>query len=170
MPFSLALKLAIKKKAHFRCCLCHELGVEVHHIIPQEDKGPDTEDNAAPLCPSCHETYGANPTKRKFITEARDFWYEVCAKRYATDPDRLDKIESRISKTATKDDVIGEFEQFRQWIEQRISNNDETRRDEKEVLEALDELFDKIWYDRHQGWINDDEERAKTPPDIGPVP
>lgn len=140
--------------------------MEVHHIIPQEDKGPDTEDNAAPLCPSCHETYGANPTKRKFITEARDFWHEVCAKRYATDPDRLDKIESRISKTATKDDVIGEFEQFRQWIEQRISNNDETRRDEKEVLEALDELFDKIWYDRHQGWINDDEERAKTPPDI----
>lgn len=138
MSFSLALKLAIKKKAHFRCCLCHELGVEVHHIIPQEDKGPDTEDNAPPLCPSCHETYGANPTKRKFITEARDFWYEVCAKRYATDPDRLDKIESRISKTATKDDVIGEFEQFRQWIEQRISNNDETRRDEKEVLEALD--------------------------------
>jgi hypothetical protein len=38
---------------------------------------PDELENAAPLCPSCHETYGANPTKRKFLREARDLWYEI---------------------------------------------------------------------------------------------
>ena len=67
MPFSEALKLSMKRRAHFSCCLCHTLGVEVHHIVPRADGGSDDEDNAAPLCPTCHETYGANPIKRKFI-------------------------------------------------------------------------------------------------------
>ena len=69
------------------------MGVEVHHIVPQEENGPDNEDNAAPLCPSCHESYGANPKKRKFIREARDLWYEICEKRYASDPQRLDDMK-----------------------------------------------------------------------------
>jgi 5-methylcytosine-specific restriction endonuclease McrA len=64
MAFSEQLNLAAKKRAHFRCCLCHALYVEIHHIIPESESGPDTEDNAAPLCPSCHETYGANSEKR----------------------------------------------------------------------------------------------------------
>jgi len=68
------------------------MGVDVHHIIPEQEGGPDTEDNAAPLCPSCHERYGANPQKRKFIREARDFWYDTCERRYASDPQRLDEM------------------------------------------------------------------------------
>ncbi|MGD0105543.1 MAG: HNH endonuclease signature motif containing protein [Rhodopila sp.] len=67
MAFPERLKLAVKKRADFRCCLCHTLYVEIHHITPQQEGGPDDEDNAAPLCPTCHETYGANPEKRKFI-------------------------------------------------------------------------------------------------------
>jgi 5-methylcytosine-specific restriction endonuclease McrA len=54
------------------------MGVEVHHIIPQEEGGSDREENAAPLCLSCHETYGASSQKREFIREARDLWYEIC--------------------------------------------------------------------------------------------
>jgi len=81
------------------------LGIEVHHIQPQADGGTDDEDNAAALCPSCHETYGANPQKRKFIREARDFWYELCAQRYATEADRLDEISQTISDVATKSDL-----------------------------------------------------------------
>jgi hypothetical protein len=72
VAFSESVKLAVRKRAHFQCCLCKSLGVEVHHIVPQSEDGGDTEENAAPLCPSCHEMYGANPLKRKFITEARD--------------------------------------------------------------------------------------------------
>jgi len=104
MPFSEKLKLKIKRRAHFACCLCHALGVDVHHIISQEEGGPNTEDNAAPLCPSCHETYGANRQKRRFIREARDFWYEICDKRFASDPDRLDEISNVLKGAVTKAD------------------------------------------------------------------
>lgn len=105
MAFTEQLKLSVKKRSHFCCSLCHALGVEVHHIVPQADNGPDTEDNAAPLCPSCHETYGANPVKRKFLTEARDFWYELCSERYSTDPDALTSISERLEQTASKTDI-----------------------------------------------------------------
>lgn len=81
MAFSEALKIEVRKKTHLCCCLCKSLGVEVHHIIPQSENGTDTEDNAAPLCPSCHEIYGLNLQKRKFIKEARDLWYEICKKK-----------------------------------------------------------------------------------------
>jgi HNH endonuclease len=69
------------------------MGVEVHHIIPQEEGGADTEENAAPLCPTCHDIWGGNPQKRKSIREMRDLWYEICEKRFATDPQRLDELK-----------------------------------------------------------------------------
>jgi hypothetical protein len=119
MAFSEALKLKVKKNAHMSCCLCHALGVEVHHIIPQEENGPDTEENAAPLCPSCHEIYGANPQKRKFIREARDFWYEICAKRYASDANKLDEIKTLLQNTVSLDD----FQKFKEeLLSQRADN------------------------------------------------
>jgi hypothetical protein len=84
MPFSEALKMRVKRKANFTCCWCQKniSKVDIHHIIPQEDGGPDTEDNAAPLCGSCHTLLGANPTLRKEIKERRDHWYKQCAKEY----------------------------------------------------------------------------------------
>ena len=100
-----------------RCCLCHELGVEIHHIIPQEEDGPDSEDNAASLCPTCHERYGANPTKRKFIREARDNWYSICDRRYASDPDQIAELYNLLSNhlasqppsNATNESTIAEI-------------------------------------------------------------
>jgi hypothetical protein len=94
MAFSESLKALVRRKAHFMCCLCKSLGVEIHHIEPQGEGGLDIEDNAAPLCPSCHETYGGNPQKRKFIREARDLWYEICESRYGPNSARLDAIET----------------------------------------------------------------------------
>ena len=115
MPFSEKLKQSVRRRAHFSCCLCKALGVEIHHIVPQEDKGPDTVENAAPLCPSCHETYGANPQKRKFIKEARDLWCEICERRYATDPqqlkileDALKRIDDRVTKVVADLDAAAE--------------------------------------------------------------
>ena len=92
MAFSEKVKLTVKRKAHFMCCLCKSIDVEVHHIIPQGEKGLDTEDNAAPLCPSCHETYGANPQKRKLIKEAKKLWLEICEKRYSTGGIELNEL------------------------------------------------------------------------------
>lgn len=97
MAFTEKTKYEIRKKALQRCCICHNIGVEIHHITPQSENGPDTIDNGAPLCPSCHETYGANQTKRKFIKEARNIWYEICEKRYSYSEERFDKIENTLS-------------------------------------------------------------------------
>lgn len=105
MPFPDAVLVNVRRRAHFQCCLCKSLGVEVHHIVPQSDGGPDSDENAAPLCPSCHETYGANPTKRRFIREARDLWYEICAKRYASDYSLLSDVHALASIAASKTDV-----------------------------------------------------------------
>ena len=82
MGFPESLKAEIRKRANFQCCWCRRPSdsytVEIHHIIPKADGGGNTEENAAPLCPNCHDTYGGNPQKRKQIRERRDDWYEKC--------------------------------------------------------------------------------------------
>ena len=88
MAFSEKVKLQAKQRANFCCVICHQPFVDVHHIVPQSDGGPDTIENAAPLCGSCHDLFGGNPDKRKQIREMRDFWYEVCEKKN-TNPDVL---------------------------------------------------------------------------------
>ena len=55
--------------------------------------------------PSCHETYGANPLKRKFIREARDLWFGLCEKRYASDASQLTAMAEALGKLVTKDDL-----------------------------------------------------------------
>jgi hypothetical protein len=105
MPFPEAIKLVVRQRAHFACCICHAVGVEIHHIEPQAEGGPDAEENGAPLCPSCHEIYGANPTKRKFIREARDHWYSLCANRYASDASRLEAMHDLLKNLPTKTDI-----------------------------------------------------------------
>lgn len=82
MPFSESDKLIVKQKADFTCCWCRDRRnkVEIHHIVPESEDGPNIENNAASLCGSCHTLYGMNPTLRKEIRQRRDHWYEVCAK------------------------------------------------------------------------------------------
>ncbi len=86
MVFTEPLKRSLRARAHFACCLCFAKGIEIHHIVPRAEGGPDTEENAAPLCPSCHETYGDNPKKRKLLREARDAWFEICDRRFVSAP------------------------------------------------------------------------------------
>lgn len=93
MPFPESLKKKIRARANFRCCVCHRLGVDIHHIVPQAGGGDDTADNAAPLCPNCHREYGANPEKRKTIREMRDHWYEHCSQSSSTTPEVKDMSE-----------------------------------------------------------------------------
>ena len=107
MGFPEKLKTEVRRRAHLACCICHDVGVEIHHIVPQSDGGSDDEDNAAPLCPSCHERYGANPTKRKLIRQARDLWFELCAERFASDRNGLERIHAALDGVATKKDIEG---------------------------------------------------------------
>lgn len=82
MGFPEPLKKKIRKRANFQCCWCKKPSdsytIEIHHILPKSEGGDDSEDNAAPLCPNCHDMVGGNPLKRKQIRERRDAWYEKC--------------------------------------------------------------------------------------------
>ena len=101
MGFSEKVKLEAKQRANFCCVICKQPFVDVHHIIPQSDGGPDTIENAAPLCGSCHDLFGGNPDKRKQIREMRDFSWEICKTKNAN-PDlvalneKLDAIQTQV--------------------------------------------------------------------------
>jgi hypothetical protein len=99
MPFSEELKREVRRRAAYQCCRCHSTGVEVHHVVPQSEGGADDIDNAAPLCPSCHDLLGANPAKRKELREMRDWWYEVCGAKYPTEKAASDSSLSEINDT-----------------------------------------------------------------------
>jgi len=83
MCFPESIRQKVKQRAGFTCCWCqdHKNKVEIHHIIPKAVGGPDTEDNAAPLCGNCHTLLGGSPEHRKEIRGRRDYWYETCQKR-----------------------------------------------------------------------------------------
>ena len=98
MPFSPALKLQVKRMAAFQCCRCHEIGVDIHHIIPQAQGGPDDIDNAAPLCQNCHARFGANPEKRTEIRQMREFWYDVVKEKYHGDQSAIEKLNETLLK------------------------------------------------------------------------
>lgn len=119
MPFSEPTKLEAKRKSHFRCVICREPLVEVHHIIPQKDGGSDELENAAPLCGGCHDRYGNNKEKRKQIREMRDFWWEHCEKQ------------------TTSQDVLSEK------IDTLISDNKDTKKAVEEMKGILIETFQK---------------------------
>ncbi len=112
MPFPESLKREVRVRAHFRCCKCEQGPIEVHHIVLESQGGPDTIENAAPLCPSCHSWFGDNPVLRKTVTEMRDAWYERCRAKdeagiikMAEINEALLKQEGRIGK---KLDTLGQ--------------------------------------------------------------
>jgi len=131
MAFSEAIKLEAKRRADFSCVVCKQPFVEVHHIKPEAGGGPDTLENAAPLCGSCHDLFGANPDKRKQIREMRDFWWEVCAKRNSN-PDvvalnqKLDAIQSGIHSTQAQimTDIKNAFMDFHKKVQSHISSSE----------------------------------------------
>jgi len=76
MPFPECTKREARKRSNFRCVVCNDVFVEVHHIHPQAEGGSDDIMNAAPLCGSCHNKYGGNPALRKQLREMRDACWE----------------------------------------------------------------------------------------------
>jgi hypothetical protein len=93
MPFPDHIKLSAKVSAAFRCCVCHKKFVEVHHLIPEAEGGPDTLENAAPLCASCHDLFGGNPEKRKQLRQMRDAWWAQMEERRGK---LLDPLETEV--------------------------------------------------------------------------
>jgi hypothetical protein len=107
MAFNSNIIKQVKEKAAFRCCRCQAIGIEVHHIIPQKDSGPDTFENAAPLCPNCHTWFGDNPRKQKEITEMRDWWYKIIENQYPNSENNfqiLNEINTKVEALANNQD------------------------------------------------------------------
>jgi hypothetical protein len=110
-PFSEKTIEQARIAAGFKCCMCRvQPCFHTHHLDPLA--GNDFE-NAAPLCPTCHDRYGNDPSKQKFIRQSRDDWYRY---NKETRPERqkelelnkeiFDKLEALEAKTVTKEELL----------------------------------------------------------------
>lgn len=122
MPFSEQTKLEVKQKAAFRCCRCQSIGVDVHHIIPEEHDGSNEIGNAAPLCPSCHDYFGDNPRKRKEITQMRDWWYEKVAQspNMGLGLDTIRQIDEKVNSILKHQTDVSELKSILKPIADRL--------------------------------------------------
>ena len=157
MAFSEQLKSKIRRRTNFRCCMCHKLDVQIHHIIPQAERGEDTEDNAAPLCPSCHDTYGANPQKRKLIREMRDDWYEKCEKEVESS-DAIKGISERLQNLASKEDVERLAVRSKSYVLGASETTDRNSIDNGRYSFVRQEFIHPLIIRELLGWISDRRE------------
>lgn len=88
MPFPPQVREQALVKSRRRCCVCHEFAgraVNVHHIIQEADRGPNTLDNAIVLCLRCHAEAGhfnsRHPIGTKYspseLKKHRDSWWAL---------------------------------------------------------------------------------------------
>lgn len=89
MPFPNKVKEETLVKSRRCCCICNEFAgvyVNVHHIVPESKKGPNTIENAIVLCLKCHGEVGhyneKHPIGKKYSVDElknhRDNWWEWC--------------------------------------------------------------------------------------------
>ncbi|HBB86230.1 MAG TPA: hypothetical protein DC047_01280 [Blastocatellia bacterium] len=106
MPFPREQVDELLKACHRRCCVCHRfcgVKIETDHIVTKADGGPDSIDNAIPVCFECHaEIHSYNdkhPRGRKFRPEElrghREQWLEIC------------RTKPEIFVSATRDSDVG---------------------------------------------------------------
>lgn len=125
MDFTEQTKKDVKEKSAFRCCRCQKISIEVHHIVPQKEGGSNEIDNAAPLCSNCHNDFGDNLTRRKEITQMRDWWYEQVKKQF---PDNrqlgaLEEMSSKLEKLQQNQITLDDFKQILKVYSNEMINN-----------------------------------------------
>jgi hypothetical protein len=115
MGFSNSLKQEIMVRSARHCCVCHKskgLNIEVHHIVPSEQGGEDTIDNAIALCFDHHADAGhyfaGHPKGMKLSPEElrkhKESWFAIVQEHKIQDP----KIASA-ELTLTNKDFPGFF-------------------------------------------------------------
>jgi hypothetical protein len=101
MAFSKTIREDILVASARHCCVCHKyrgLKIEVHHIIPIEQGGDDTYDNAIALCFDCHSDAGhyhakhpkgikLSPTELK---KHKDAWFKIVKENKIKQPSQID--------------------------------------------------------------------------------
>ncbi len=103
MPFPPNVKEDALVACGRHCCLCHIFSgqrMEVHHIKQESDGGPNTFDNAIPLCLNCHAEVKAydphHPVGNRYteseLIRQRDNWYSKVRSSGAliSNPDTLE--------------------------------------------------------------------------------
>jgi hypothetical protein len=121
MPFSHSIRVRAMVDAARHCCLCHRhkgVHLEVHHIIPEAQGGPNTYENAIVLCFDCHAdsgSYNPNHPRGTKITQqelrkARDEWYATARIGNVQAPNEFDFLHCRY--------VIGKHFEFLSEIAQ----------------------------------------------------
>ncbi len=153
MTFSRRVEERLLVTCHRHCCVCHKpcgIKMEIHHIVPKNQGGEDTEENAIPLCLDCHAEVAAydvkHPKGKRFtpseLKKHKAQWFAICSQSpwQRLSPDQSDfsrepyEIEEDIFSTLRVDDsrpaqrLVGE-----------ISNRDKESKIAfvKRVLDAL---------------------------------
>jgi HNH endonuclease len=144
---------------HRRCCVCHRfcgIKMETDHIVPKEEGGDDSIENAIPVCFECHaEIHGYNdkhPRGRKFSPEElrrhKEQWLKVCKER----PETLVSA-SRVSDVGPLQALIDELELNARIAARSDAEDQGCRFREEQLLRAIhvgsiailrDELRDAI--------------------------
>jgi hypothetical protein len=89
MPFSNEVRIDALTKSRRCCCVCHKFcgrDINVHHIIQEANGGPNTTENAIPLCMECHSEAGhyspGHPLGTKYSPKElkihRENWLKWC--------------------------------------------------------------------------------------------
>jgi len=128
MPFPEREATELLAQCHRRCCICHRFcgfKMELDHMVSKTEGGPDSIDNAIPVCFECHAEIHAyndkHPRGRKYRPEElrrhKEQWLEICrgaAAFLASVPPRtdvgpfqalIDELEFNQAITATADEV-----------------------------------------------------------------
>ena len=139
MPFPRDQVDELLKACHRRCCVCHRfcgVKIETDHIVTKADGGPDSIENAIPVCFECHaEIHSYNdkhPRGRKFRPEElrlhKEQWLDIC------------RTKPEIFVSAIRDSDVGPIQALIDELEFNLEVSQHASYDELGCL-FLDEQF-----------------------------
>jgi hypothetical protein len=153
--FSEADKLKAKEAACFKCCVCRvDPCFEIHHLEPLGGNGLD---NAIPLCPRCHDLYGDDPKRKKFLRQARDYWFRVNKKSPAVimemNKSILEVVERIEENVITREEAIQIISETAIQTQERLSEkiNEELKiRDLQGIINTVASMVTSDNYSNRQ--------------------
>jgi hypothetical protein len=106
MPFTEEVRITALTAAARHCCVCHRykgVKIEVHHIVPESEGGPNTSDNAIALCFDCHTDaghYNADHPRgtrfsRRELRRHRELWHTLVQRNGIEQPAHNESLHCR---------------------------------------------------------------------------
>lgn len=160
MPFPTNVRDQALVNASRHCCVCHRfrgVKVEVHHIQPESQGGPNELENAITLCFDCHADAGhynsKHPRGTKFspneLRRHRDRWHEIVRQHVIRPPDEPDLFYCRYllckSFEAFREITLGEMSHVP--VEQPFLVSNEVRHFQRAIVESHPQVYrhDEVW-------------------------